>query len=70
MDNFTYQNATKILFGKEMENKVGEETKRHAAKVLLHTGLGSVKRSGLFDRVGSGALATGFSTTTLPAVIC
>ena len=51
MDNFVFHNATKILFGRGTEAQVGAETKRHASKVLLHTGMGSVKRSGLFDRV-------------------
>lgn len=59
MDNFTYQNATKILFGRGTEGLVGEETKRWAPKVLVHTGMGSVKRSGLFDQVTASLRAAG-----------
>jgi alcohol dehydrogenase YqhD (iron-dependent ADH family) len=68
MDNFTYQNATKILFGKGMEAQVGAETKRHATKVLLHTGMGSVKRSGLFDRVVASLKAAGVEYVELSGV--
>ena len=51
MNNFSFQNATKIIFGKGTEENVGEETKLHADKVLLHYGGGSIKQSGLYDRV-------------------
>jgi alcohol dehydrogenase YqhD (iron-dependent ADH family) len=34
-----------------MEDKVGAETKRHGKKVLLVYGGGSIKKSGLFDKV-------------------
>ncbi len=51
MNNFTFQNATKIIFGKGTEHQVGEEVKKHAGKVLLHYGGGSIKKTGLYDRV-------------------
>jgi hypothetical protein len=51
MENFVYVNPTKILFGKGMEDKVGEEIKKHGSKVLLHYGKGSIKKHGLYDRV-------------------
>ena len=51
MNNFSFQNATKIIFGKGTEESVGEETKLHASKILLHYGGGSIKQSGLYDRV-------------------
>jgi alcohol dehydrogenase YqhD (iron-dependent ADH family) len=51
MENFVFQNKTKIIFGRDTENQVGEETARHAKKALLHYGGGSVKKSGLYDRV-------------------
>lgn len=68
MDNFVYHNATKILFGRGTENEVGVETKRHATKVLLHTGMGSVKRSGLFDRVTTSLKAAGVEWVELAGV--
>ena len=51
MENFTFQNATKIIFGKDTEEQVGTETKRFSDKVLLHYGEGSIKKSGLYDSV-------------------
>ena len=43
MNNFTFQCATKIIFGKGTEHQVGEEVK-HTDKILLHYGGGSIKR--------------------------
>ena len=51
MINFTFQNATKIVFGKETESLVGEEINKIGKKVLLHYGGGSIKKSGLYDAV-------------------
>lgn len=51
MNNFIFQSATKIIFGKETENQVGAEVKEYSSKILLHYGGGSIKKSGLYDRV-------------------
>ena len=51
MDNFIFQNKTKIIFGKDTENKVGIEISRNYKKVLLHYGTGSIIKSGLYDKV-------------------
>lgn len=51
MINFSYQNATKIIFGKDTENEVGNESKKYGSRILLHYGGGSIKKSGLYDRV-------------------
>ena len=51
MENFTFQNATKIIFGKGSEAETGRETARHGKKALLHYGGGSIRASGLYDRV-------------------
>jgi len=53
MDNFVFQNPTKILFGRGMENEVGAEVARHSRRILLHFGGGSIKASGLYDRVAA-----------------
>ena len=42
MDNFTFENATRIIFGRGTETQVGTETARHSRRILLHTGMGSV----------------------------
>ena len=51
MLNFVYHNATKIVFGENQEQKVGELVAEYSKNILLLYGGGSVKRSGLLDRV-------------------
>ncbi len=51
MENFTFKNATKIIFGKDTENQVGIETARYGGKVLLHYGGRSIKKYGLYSRI-------------------
>jgi len=52
MDNFTFYSPTYFLFGKDTEKQTGEYVKKYGGhKVLIHYGGGSVKRSGLLDRV-------------------
>jgi alcohol dehydrogenase YqhD (iron-dependent ADH family) len=52
MLNFEFLSPTKIVFGKGVENRVGELLKQYGAKkVLFHYGGGSIKRIGLYDRV-------------------
>ncbi len=51
MNNFTFQNTTRIIFGKGTENKAGKETAKYSSKVLLHYGSGSIKKTGLYDRI-------------------
>ncbi|MDR0934976.1 MAG: iron-containing alcohol dehydrogenase [Erysipelotrichaceae bacterium] len=52
IDNFTFNLNTKLYFGKDEENNIGKILKENNAKrILLVYGQGSVKRSGLLDRV-------------------
>ncbi|WP_195989236.1 iron-containing alcohol dehydrogenase [Clostridium sp. D53t1_180928_C8] len=51
MLNFNYQNGTKLIFGKNTEESIGTEVKKYSKKVLLHYGGGSIKKSGLYDRI-------------------
>ncbi|MFN2340278.1 MAG: iron-containing alcohol dehydrogenase [Halanaerobium sp.] len=51
MQNFTFQNTTKIVFGKDTEKEVGEYTAEHGSKVLVHYGGGSIKKYGTYDKV-------------------
>ncbi|MDF2539623.1 MAG: nadh-dependent butanol dehydrogenase a [Herbinix sp.] len=51
MINFTWYNPTKIIFGKNTHNEVGNETKKYAKKVLLHYGGKSLKATGTYDAV-------------------
>lgn len=51
MENFIFQNPTRIIFGRGVENQVGSEVRRYGKKVLLHYGGGSIKKTGLYDRI-------------------
>ncbi|SJZ59774.1 iron-containing alcohol dehydrogenase [Selenihalanaerobacter shriftii] len=51
MENFSFQNATKIIFGRETEKQVGKETTEFSNKVLLHYGGGSIKKYGVYDKI-------------------
>lgn len=51
MLNFNFNNKTEIIFGNNTENNVGSEVKKYGKKVLLHYGGGSIKASGLYDRI-------------------
>ncbi len=51
MKNFEFHCFTKYLFGKGTEDKVGEEVKKVGTKVLLTYGGGSIKQTGLYDKV-------------------
>lgn len=68
MRNFTFRNATRIIFGKGMENTVGEEILPYSSKVLLVYGGGSIKHSGLYDRVVESLRKSGIDFMELPGV--
>jgi alcohol dehydrogenase len=68
MDDFVFQNPTKIIFGRGAEKQVGAEAAAFSNKALLHYGGGSVKRSGLFDRVTASLKAAGVSFVELGGV--
>jgi len=59
MENFEFQNRTKILFGKGRADSAGVETAALGNNVLLVTGEGSVQRTGLYDRVTASLLEAG-----------
>jgi alcohol dehydrogenase len=51
MQNFTFWNPTKLIFGKGQLEQLKSEIPRYGKKVLLVYGGGSIKRSGLYDNV-------------------
>lgn len=52
MNNFNFYTPTKIVFGSNTEDKVGELLQeQQAKKVLIHYGTGSIIRSGLLAKV-------------------
>ncbi|MBC8536910.1 iron-containing alcohol dehydrogenase [Feifania hominis] len=68
MNDFTFQCSTKIVFGRGAERCVGEETARFSKNILLHYGGGSIKRSGLYDRVMASLAGQGIHVTELGGV--
>ncbi|MDC7234489.1 MAG: iron-containing alcohol dehydrogenase [Spirochaetales bacterium] len=68
MDNFIFRNPTKIYFGKGMEEKCGEAVSDFSKKVLLHYGGGSIKKTGLYDRVIASLEKAGVQWVELPGV--
>jgi alcohol dehydrogenase YqhD (iron-dependent ADH family) len=74
MQNFEYWNRTKIIFGKDTEQRAGEEALHYAEKdgtafrVLLHHSGGSSVRSGLIDRVKASLKSAGAGWVELDGV--
>lgn len=68
MDNFIFQNPTKILFGRGMEKNVGQEILAYSKNILLHYGTGSIKRTGVYDRVIHSLKEAGIRWVELPGV--
>jgi hypothetical protein len=70
MLNFEFYSPTEFVFGKETEQAVGKLLKKYKAKkVLLHYGSGSVKRSGLLDRVKKAIEAENIEHVELGGVV-
>jgi len=68
MDNFTYHNYTNVVFGKDTETEAGVLTKALGNKTLLHYGGGSIRQSGLYDRVVASLQAAGVDFVELSGV--
>lgn len=69
MNNFTFYSPTEFVFGKGVENQVGELCTRYGAKrVMIVYGGGSVVRSGLLDRVKAALNAEGIESCELSGV--
>jgi alcohol dehydrogenase len=68
MDNFVFQNPTKIVFGRGVEKETGSETAAFSRRVLLHSGGSSAKKSGLMGRVCQSLKSAGVAWVELPGV--
>ncbi|MFD2629704.1 iron-containing alcohol dehydrogenase [Oceanobacillus kapialis] len=51
MENFTYYNPTKLIFGRGQLNALPNEVAQYGKKVLIVYGGGSIKRNGIYDNV-------------------
>ena len=68
MKDFEFQCITKIIFGKGKESLAGKEVKAFSSNILLHYGGGSIKKSGLYNRVTESLAAAGVQYTELAGV--
>ena len=68
MDNFSFKNPTKIVFGRGVENQTGDEVLPFSRNILLHYGGGSIKKTGLYDKVCASLKKAGISYTELSGV--
>jgi len=51
LENFIFKNETKIIFGRGTENDAGKEILKYGRRVLFHYGGGSIKKSGLYEKI-------------------
>jgi alcohol dehydrogenase len=68
MRNFEYCNPTRIIFGRGTEARVGAEAAKFSRRILLHYGGGSIKGSGLLDRVVASLRSAGVEFVELGGV--
>lgn len=68
MDNFIYQNPTKLIFGKGQLELLPREVAKYGKKVLLVYGGGSIKRNGIYDQVMNLLDEMGATVHELPGV--
>ncbi len=69
MNNFTFHNPAKIIFGKDSIADVGEHTAAYAKKVLLHYGSGSIKKNGIYTTVTTSLKKSGIEYIELGGVV-
>lgn len=68
MNAFVYDIPTKVYFGENQLGHLGEELKKYGDRVLVCTGGGSVKESGLLDKVLEEIKKAGLSFVELSGI--
>lgn len=69
MIDFEYYTPTKVFFGRDKENMIGDIIKSYGFKnILLHYGKGSIKKNGLYDRVVKSLKDNDINFIELPGV--
>ena len=70
MENFQYYTPTKVVFGRGTEAETGKLIQEYGcSKVLVHYGSGSVKRTGLLERICRSLEGAGIAYITLGGVV-
>ena len=62
MNDFIYQNTTKIYFGRDQLKNLGAELRKYSQRVLFVYGGGSIKKIGLYDKVQKEIEASGLKS--------
>jgi len=68
MQNFIFENPTKIIFGQGQIGRTGKEVARFGRTVLLVYGLESIKKNGVYDQVTASLLEAGLNIVEFPGV--
>jgi len=68
MQNFVFENTTKIIFGQGQIKKIGPEIRRFGNKVLLVYGKESIKKNGIYDQVTASLNEAGVAFAELSGV--
>jgi alcohol dehydrogenase YqhD (iron-dependent ADH family) len=63
MDNFTAYNPVTLHFGKNILSTLGATLKEYGNRVLLVYGKGSIRKSGLYDRILEDLVKQGFTVS-------
>ena len=68
MENFEFQNPTRIIFGRGILERLGQEAKSLGRRCLLVTGRKSVKETGVYDQVKRNLESAGIEVRDLSGV--
>jgi hypothetical protein len=68
MQNFVFENPTKIIFGKGQISKIGKETARFGHKAMLIYGMGSILKNGIHAQVTDSLKKAGIDFVDFPGV--
>ena len=68
MQNFVFENPTRVIFGKGRISRIGGEVKRFGSKALLVYGQESIKKNGIYDQVVASLREADISIVELPGV--
>jgi hypothetical protein len=68
MQNFIFENPTKIIFGQGQISRAGKEVARFGRTVLLVYGLESIKKNGIYDQVTASLREAGLTIVEFPGV--
>lgn len=69
LGNFMYCNPTRLYFGKDSLDYLQEELKKYGENVLFVYGGGSIKKSGLYDKITAILGAAGKKVREIPGVM-